>query len=779
MEHLQFLEKHQAICQDLGEKWEKIFEMANGICRQLTNLDGEVGSIESSVNAYIYERFCMKLMHSLTQLKVYEPVEDDEYDSNGGGKRLQLVNQSRFISDWWEVFFTKFSNMSDDYTRQVLYIIGDLNSKNNLRVLMRKWRLIASTFDKGVHLVTGAFGYIYENLPQLGRNIRKDCDLTDLGILQLIDSFKAQMGSKFVVLIEMFLENDISEKNPENWVCDNLPHKLFHYQIIVDEERNLTFQDLYFEYLAKHIKNNVVLPVNMDFTKNLKTELEYNAKITLLISPTLIEESNDIFLQHTILKPEVASQLIEMEKDNVQFYSVRMPGSSFPFPKENFFLLKVAFESRGRVLELEMIYKRLLRKLMKRVHSDLEKLFSEACKSILLVYGHPNFVAISREEVIKTLGGSLNIMELYVRFCESSIRKANRDGNLGDHFARSRSIFHAPTLLEMNPAVLDLYSRSLFRRAIMQGANSVLKSLKSPESLEYQLIAFFREVYGTSSEFRNLEATTEIIFKASNLESSFERSSSDKHKFIQPLIFEKKIVPTIYQQDSNEDVVLPRELIDSWGEFIRHFNLEDKKPELKKVHPVYHLQHCEVSTPYKLKSGKRLCLELTLYQTCLLSLFNDFDELEFNDIMTKLRMTESTLIVVLKSFVDSGLLILQDNNKYTLNRNYSPDKKKIKDGKLRIPLSRPAVSSNPSSFGGNILASSQHNEGHSSQWKQELLKACVVRSLKGENSGLNLIELFNKVESQIRGVSIGEFKDALNAILKDRFIRYRNERYLY
>ncbi|CAR26410.1 ZYRO0B09020p [Zygosaccharomyces rouxii] len=779
MESSHFLEDHQAAYRTLNDQLDKVFEMANGVCRQLTNLDAKVQPADEIIDLYAHYENCDRIMRSLTQLKVYEPVENDEYSgssSGGGRKRLQLVNQSKFISNLCEMLFMKLNTFTDDYVKHILNLIGDLDSTYNLQRLMLYWKHISSIYRESTIMLTELYEYVRHNFPQVKRNLDTFADITTM---LLINFFQSHMGSKFVNLIEVFVNNGRSENHLDTKISGSFLKKLYHHNVLIDKDRDQHFQDFYFEYLSKYVENKVVIPMNIDYMKNLKKQLELNAKLTLSISPTMIEKANDIFLQHTILKAETASQLMEVEKDNIKFYSVKAPERYFPFPKENFSLLKIAFESRGRTMELERVFKKLSRKLLKRAHPDLERLFSEACKLILLVSGYPNFGAISREEITKILGGPLNTMELYVRFCESSIRKVNRDKNLRDHYVGSPSIFQAPILLEINAAVLDLYSRSLFRRAIMQGANSVLKSLKDPDSLEFQLINFFRDIYGTSSEFRNLEATTEIVLKAFYLNSSFEQSSSNKNKFIQPLVFEKKMVPEIYQRGDNEDIVLPPELVESWEEFMKHFNSTDKKPELKKVHPVHHLQHCEVSTPYKLKSGKGLSLELTLYQTCLLSLFNDYEELEFNEIMSKLRMTKSTLDVVLKSFTDVGLLILQGNTKYTLNKNYSPDKRKIKDGKLRIPLLRPISSSGRSDSNGSVVISSQHHEGHSSQWKQELLKACIVRSLKGESNGLNLPELFNKVESQLRGISIGEFKDALDKILKDRFIRYRNDRYLY
>ena len=72
-----------------------------------------------------------------------------------------------------------------------------------------------------------------------------------------------------------------------------------------------------------------------------------------------------------------------------------------------------------------------------------------------------------------------------------------------------------------------------------------------------------------------------------------------------------------------------------------------------------------------------------------------------------------------------------------------------------------------------------HTEGLSSQWKQELLKACIVRTLKQASDGLRYDALFDDIKKQISGFSIGEFKDALYDVVNDKFISVVNDVYNY
>ena len=96
------------------------------------------------------------------------------------------------------------------------------------------------------------------------------------------------------------------------------------------------------------------------------------------------------------------------------------------------------------------------------------------------------------------------------------------------------------------------------------------------------------------------------------------------------------------------------------------------------------------------------------------------------------------------------------------------DMKKVKNGKLRVVL--PRTASLQSSNTGGERTSSAHHEGSNSQWNQELLKACITRSVKSERNGLDYDHLFETVKQQIKGFSVGEFKDALAKLLRDKFI---------
>lgn len=211
---------------------------------------------------------------------------------------------------------------------------------------------------------------------------------------------------------------------------------------------------------------------------------------------------------------------------------------------------------------------------------------------------------------------------------------------------------------------------------------------------------------------------------------------------------------------------------DTWNQFLRNYHeqnkVEDSDASKKELYPMWNLHHCEVESPYIIQDGTNLIFELTLFQTCVLTLFNESDHLTLQVISEQTKLAYKDLALVLKSFCNYKILTRDIDNAYSINESFKPDMKKVKNGKLRVVL--PRTASLQSSNTGGERTSSAHHEGSNSQWTQELLKACITRSVKSERNGLDYDHLFETVKQQIKGFSVGEFKDALAKLLRDKFI---------
>lgn len=766
-------EMHHSMVDEVDAIFERVFLLCEQDTMRLKN------TAEAQT---CFARFKGDMKHSLrslTQMKVYKPVDSSDFGSHNGRQLLHLVNQGRVISTLWAILRSKIHDLANKATSCYLDKAG--NSDSKFSNLVTSWEEMHTNYKAFMILVLPLLEYVHINFPIIVKEIPKGLTVVDYTEILLVQTLKEKLHSGFIYFLEAFLDmyraqDDLTNCNLNSEMPLTLMYK---YKIAVDEDSCLPAEDFYLDNVTRYVENKVHIPVDAYYFDNLIDHLERNARITGMVSAILLERANDIFMRNTVLKKDVTIQLIEFLKACIASAVILV--DPCVIPREKFQHILIAYTSRSMNIEFEEIYREIIRNNLKsgsNKRRDHEKPFAEACKLIIIAKDDKRVKSITKEEIVKVLGGSMNVMERYLKLCEADIRESNREfmrrpTDMPDVHFRHSVALSIPSLLCLAPSFLNLYSRSLFRRAIIHGP-SIIETLQDPRFLEFHLISLFKKNYGYTSEYHNLDNLKEEIIKSSNLSLEFEPEGWYKTNFMTPLVFEKKMIPILSNENHIENSILPKQLEESWDKFVHYYQGVDTKAAFKKLHPIYYLQHCEVDTPYKLRDGKNLTLDLTLYQTCVLSLFNDFEVLGFDEILTKLQLAKSTLQEVLTSFINVGLLTLQ-NNQYSLNDSFSPDKRRVKDGKLRIPLSRPAITQSK----GSVVATSLHREGHSSQWKQELLKACVVRSVKGERDGLNYDTLFKKVEAQIQGISVGEFKDALNKSINDNFITQENDLYIY
>ena len=228
--------------------------------------------------------------------------------------------------------------------------------------------------------------------------------------------------------------------------------------------------------------------------------------------------------------------------------------------------------------------------------------------------------------------------------------------------------------------------RSLFRRIILQGPGIII-SLTNERYPESRLLDHFREEFGRSTEFEKISDLVENLRVNDELFKRYRLESEKDEIVFEPLVFERQKVPHLFLENTGETVELPKGLSARWESFVNFYKEENKHGSLQKLSPAYNLQHCEVDTPYTLPNGESLTLELTLFQTCVLSLFNEISNLTFKELQNQLKLSVATLQLVLKSFIDIGILYLEDEQ-YNLRETFSPPLKRVRNGKLRVPLPR-------------------------------------------------------------------------------------------
>lgn len=650
--------------------------------------------------------------------------------------------------------------------------------------LVRKWADLHDNFKSFVERLLPFLGYISANYPQVVKEVAPGMTIVDHYEIFLIFLIKEKLKLKFTSFLEEFVFGCFREDiSIEDIVRTESPLTIIHkYQIPIYDDAEVSFKDMYLEAIVKFVQNEVKIGIDLNYLELLLAYLKKNALITGSISIGLLESSNRTILENTILVRATSFRLLRAYKDSIPL--------EFGIDKSERFTqicnfvenLMLTYATRGRFIEFQELYLDLIRTTLSPIDGrklDLAKSFEESCKFILIIPRNEKFRSWVRGQITENMGGSLALLDSYLKLCDFSIKNSNKNVmsskrpkvNLD---LRNSLVLHVPVVLRLDSMFLKQYCQSLFRRAIFFGPH-IYETLTDEKFLEFHLLSVFSECYSKSSSYQALLSLKCEILKSSKLALDFEKEMEFAPQ-VNVFLFNRNHVPNDFKDENFGNITLPEPLKDNWDRFQQFYEKVDRKAEYKMMNLVYHLQFCEVETPYVLKSGRKLLLDLTLIQTSVLSLFNDADSLDYATIAHRSQLDDPPLKEALSSFTEIGLIKLE-GDQYSFNSSFSPDERRMKNGKLRVLRNKtPNKVVNPNE---KTLIGSQHKEGYRGHWTQEILKACIVRSVKGKEHGVDYNTLFEEVRSQVRGISVGEFKEALKNTLNDKFITQEKNLYIY
>ncbi|GMM56699.1 cullin [Maudiozyma humilis] len=324
---------------------------------------------------------------------------------------------------------------------------------------------------------------------------------------------------------------------------------------------------------------------------------------------------------------------------------------------------------------------------------------------------------------------------------------------------------------------------SCLTKQLLRNGVSFLNILDEEDSFVYELISRLRTSY---PETHSLGDIFRSICKVNSeaLSDPFVVQNSVM-EFCMLFLKREEHADLFSGNDEGDDVInLPLSIKQEWDVLVKYFKDTSHNGHYKTVRPAYNLQRCEVRCPFVINGSPpgSYVFDLTLYQACVLDQFNSVDKMTFSDLLSATNIEKHTLQSVLKSFVAAGLMI-KNGSSVQLNNQYEPDFSKVVGHKIYIPLGKisprraPLDNSNPTSRSSSNITN--HTEGHSHQWKRELLKAAIVRILKGATESFDHRKLYQAILDQIAGVSVGEFADALQILLRSKDIVKVQDEYMY
>ncbi|AMD19305.1 HBR404Wp [Eremothecium sinecaudum] len=206
----------------------------------------------------------------------------------------------------------------------------------------------------------------------------------------------------------------------------------------------------------------------------------------------------------------------------------------------------------------------------------------------------------------------------------------------------------------------------------------------------------------------------------------------------------RSAVPEVFLEYDVNVKTLPKSLQSIWDEInvTRNF-----LHSASVVQPQFALHHLEIETPFMLSNNAKLIVDVTMVQACILEQFNEDEEIKIDDLASLYGIDKAELTVAMESFVGVGM-VKKVGIAYSLNYDYNPNSGVNVSGKKRIPytISRPT----------------QKEHSRDTSWIIELLRAAIIRTLKYEQKFMTFDELRDQVSTQLGGVSVAEFKLAVD-----------------
>ena len=563
------------------------------------------------------------------------------------------------------------------------------------------------------------------------------------------------------------------------------------------------------------------------FTQFFAKDLAIKITLASTFSPTWMEPIKNMLVETSVMNKDIISRYYYFIRDNFKFdenddYEKNQNGYMGIF--------RSVYLSRGKTDELDQICSDIIYYEISKLYNASDKLslikvfetlfvqikfFSRikpveekgcTCSENCICYSEngPEYI---RRAYIKLFGNEMNLIQAILIYVQT-MEKLSVENSINFEFFCSNFRLLLKRL-SIPSIITSLYSEHLFRHILMNYSMLVENAiLNSDDTMKFVrlIITIFNDIYSDKlynliSMWRNFE---ENIMKVSGAKDKF----SDHIEFY-PLILPQVDVPEMYQRMNEENslnnVRLPAEIREVWEKFEKEYKgVILTKGEHKEVHPLYGLQYCSVETPFLRENGEPVVVELSLHQTCVLNEFNEVDRVSLRQLVERLQMEENQVKAALNSFLKIGLVKINKDRTFSVNEKFKVEERKLRNGVLRVVMgkrmTKPLGGSSRgrkhgAASGGNDSGDNDctgeentgkehgdwaagHHEGSSSTWRREVIKACIVRTVKSRahnEAGISEEDLMDDCLHQLlEGISIGEFQDALSSAVHERYITRTN-----
>lgn len=765
----------------------------------------------------------LKIFDKLVTEKIRQV--DDNNNNDIEYKRIRFVSQSKIVTDIWNYLVYRFEKLCRVMFQRYEKILKEKKSvglPDDYQFEICFYNILIFCYDdflKVMNVIRFVFDYFIDSFSKVivanQLKITGDVMMHSIFFKTLEEIYKGQMDVFVHDFINTRRQCKISEDAPSYMLSTAADNNFWLH--LINLPLGIDIEKIFIENIKRHYsKYNVELETliaNHKFSKSselsdyMDSEMSFGRKIEHLTANTIYQAIWDsVFLKGKLFETMFKESICEPYSFKKRKNFVENYLNMFDFACEVGDLNSIDFIEEERRVIINYLNDSYEKK-------DKDEFFS----SLLKVQGF--FVGKEGEELVRTVVNDFlsknnltlidifmerfekevrKMIELIRKYCEggSNIRKltGNELKINSDPERPHFSLYLKTQMVEMPrrygfgpylpKIMLDFYFRELIRNF-----QEFSKLLTVKHSLPLKLIQQLSIDYGTSEDMAELNKLHQSVVDLYNVGRPEHNELINDYRSLEcdALILQRNKYYDSLSQNDYKDMNLPDELAARWEFVTKDYEEHAKNGTLKNIVPVYQLQRCEVDSPYKIPgSDKQLTLDLTLYQACVLQEFNDRNELSFSELYTLTNLDKNILQAVLKSFVSSNLMIKEGSN-VKLNLDYQPNMDKIEYNKIIIPMGKITTGSSDkvhqkSKTGISKKVGNQsvvHKEGLGSYWKQELLKAAIVRMVKASGIKYEEQNLIIDVRNQVNGFSIGEFNTAMAVLLRDKYIFKNDDTYAY
>ncbi|SCV05168.1 LANO_0H01552g1_1 [Lachancea nothofagi CBS 11611] len=731
--------------------------------------------LSTAQRGYYYE-----IVKHLTQSKIYvsvnskEGTEDDV--SRKKAKSYRLMSQEELVIKIWDIVADQIDQCADD-------VIADFIENLALEVdfeagFVRLWPgCCLGKFKVQVKLITEAFSYLTNTFPFIFDRIPGVQSVTEFADYRLVESALSVLDNKIDRTVDEMIrtvrelatakdETQGLARDDEGAACSGCLQAFLRVMskcnLIVMKEQRASVKRIYVKNLEIMLRN-IKISFDKEFLNKLKSLVITEYEVASCISQSLPLEAKKTILNKLLFDADHLRSILTV-------YAFT-PGFNREFES-----LKFAHFSANKS---QQFYDILARETTDKFKASYLKQCNMSeilafCES-LYALEDPTCHKLIKRSLKEVFDGELRILEPLLKTLDSIIKNCYQLLISGQsksevQIENDKSKVHAVwTILNdfdlVEPFFELFFEKSFFRRVLLMGED-YLRFMDHSLNVEREVLENL-ELHRASRDFLPQLSKLRSDLKCTKLLNCGFNEKEISNVHLIPMIFERNNVPSTFQEISSNDITLPTTLQQIWNRFQSFYQKSDSKAGLKPLILQNALHHLEVQTDFKLEEGSFLILEVTLIQASVLEFFNTYADLTVAKLVKLLNVSVTQVNLALVAFVDVQLLKLSGGT-FTVNADFKADPRKIKNGKFRV-VNR-SVPRPPTRQGGPAVKTN-------TMWVKELLRASIVRSLKGFQGRITFEELKLLVEKQNSGFSLGEFKTALSDC-RD-FYDFHDSRYSY